>query len=594
MSMSDPVGSKLIVKGISALAAASLFALMQGCATQPTQAQSSTDYASSDSGSADSGSPDQMSSDHGLGAKSAGGHHPKNNPYFDTATSTTADSVTVEGNTIHYHAMAGRLIVHPKGWNDASGKPGGDDPTPMGPPHEHPARKKPPEASMFYVAYFKDGEKPGDRPVTFLYNGGPGSSTVWLHMGAFGPRRVVTADHTHTPPAPYQLVNNDYSLLDASDLVFVDAPGTGFSRVTPGAEKDFYGADQDVHAFSEFIMQFLSKYGRWNSPKYLFGESYGTPRSANLVNVLETDDDTDFNGVILLSQILSYDESTGMVRFNPGVDLPYEMVLPSYAATAWYHHKLPNGNQQLEPLLKEVEHFALTDYARALRAGSTLSPNQRDAIAAKLHDYTGLPVSYIEKANLRIDGGQFEHSLQGDADVTTGRLDSRFSGPSLDPLSERAEYDPQSAAISSAYVAAFNNYVRKDLHYGMGMSYRPEIRLFSVWNSRHQPPGAPMPLPQALNVMPDLANAMKYDPDLKIMLNGGYFDLATPFFEGMYEMAHLPMPRKLQANIEYHYYESGHMVYANIPALKQLHDNVATFIANTEHQQVSRRQDDRQ
>jgi carboxypeptidase C (cathepsin A) len=554
------------IKGISAVAGALLFALVQGCAIQPSQNQQSADNSSTDTVPTDTP------------AKKAHGHH-ETNPYFRTVTSTTEGSVTVEGNTIHYHAVAGLLIVHPKGWDDATDKSGG---------HGHHARKKTPEASMFYVAYFKDGESSSDRPITFLYNGGPGSSTMWLHMGCFGPHRVVTADHVHTAPAPYQVVNNDYSLLDASDLVFIDAPGTGFSRVTAGAEKDFYGADQDVHAFSEFIMQFLSKYGRWNSPKYLFGESYGTPRSANLINVLETEDDTDFNGVILLSQILSYDESTGMAHYDPGVDLPYELALPTYAATAWYHHRLPNSGQPLEPFLKEVEQFALTDYAQALRAGSTLSPDQRDAVAAKLHDYTGLPVSYIEKADLRIDGGEFEQNLQGDTDMTTGRLDTRFSGPSLDPLSERADYDPQSAAIGSAYVSAFNDYVRKDLHYGMKMRYRPSVRLFTTWNSRHQPPGAPGPLPQGLNVMPDLANAMKFDPDLKVMLNGGYFDLATPFFEGMYEMSHLPMPRKLQANIEYHYYESGHMVYAHTPALKQLHDNVAAFIANTEHPETDK------
>ena len=580
MTMSDPAHAKLIMKGISAATAACLFAVMQGCATQPPQEQASTDYAQANSSGSDTGNAGHASAEQR--PRTDVGHHHTASPYFRTVTSTTEGSVDVEGRTIHYHAVAGLLIVHPKGWNDAAGKGDGDRDDRATGRQEHKRPDSSPESSMFYVAYFKDGEKPSDRPVTFLYNGGPGSSTVWLHMGAFGPRRVVTADHTHTPPAPYQLVNNDYSLLDASDLVFVDAPGTGFSRLTPGAEKDFFGADQDVHAFSEFIMQFLSKYGRWNSPKYLFGESYGTPRSANLVNVLETEDDTDFNGVILLSQILSYDESTGTVRYNPGVDLAYELALPSYTATAWYHHKLPDAGQHLEPLLKEVEHFALTDYARALRAGSALSPGQRDAIAAKLHDYTGLPVEYIRKANLRIDGGEFEQSLQGDADLTTGRLDSRFSGPSLDPLSQRADYDPQSAAISSAYVAAFNNYVRNDLHYGMDMRYKPSARLFRTWNSRHQPPGAPGPLPQALNVMPDLANAMKYDPDLKVCLLGGYFDLATPYFEGMYEMAHLPMPRKLQANIEYHYYESGHMVYAHIPALKELHDNVAAFIANTE------------
>jgi carboxypeptidase C (cathepsin A) len=570
--MSDQMRKTLLSKGVSVVAAASLFALVQGCATQPSQPsqdQPSADYAQADSSGADAGPGEHASGEHGPGAK---GDHHKRNPYFRTVTSTTEGSVNVEGHAIHYHAVAGMLIVHPKGWDDAAAKP--------------KKGEEPPKASMFYVAYFKDGESPSDRPVTFLYNGGPGSSTVWLHMGAFGPQRVITEDHTHTPPAPYQLVNNDYSLLDASDLVFVDAPGTGFSRVKgKDAAKAFFGADQDVHAFSEFIMQFLSKYGRWNSPKYLFGESYGTPRSANLINVLETEDNTDFNGVILLSQILNYDDSPDIVRVNPSVDLAYELALPTYAATAWYHHKLPNASQPLDSLLPEVEQFAMGDYAAALRAGSTLSADQRDAIAGKLHDYTGLPVAYIKKANLRIDGGQFEHALQGDADLTTGRLDSRFSGPSLDPLSERSEYDPQAASIASAYVSAFNNYVRKSLHYGMEMTYKPEIPLFKTWDYQHQPPGQPVPLPQALNVMPDLANAMKYDPNLKICLNGGYFDVATPFYQGMYEMAHLPMPKKLQANIEYHYYASGHMVYAHAPSLKELHDNVAAFIANTEHQQ---------
>ena len=594
MIMGNPMREAFLTKGFPVAAATCLFILAQGCATQPSQPQASTEYATSDaaseSASAESGPADQMSADHEPGARSAHAHH-GGNPYFRTAASTTEGSVTVEGNSIHYHAVAGLLIVHPKGWNDASGKAGDandaddDDPPPMGAPPAHHAEKKPPEASMFYVAYFKDGENPGDRPITFLYNGGPGSSTIWLHMGAFGPRRVVTADHTHTPPAPYQLVNNDFSLLDASDLVFVDAPGTGFSRVRPGAEKDFYGADQDVHAFSEFIMQFLSKYGRWNSPKYLFGESYGTPRSASLINVLETEDATDFNGVILLSQILNFDDSPDLVSVNPGIDLAYELALPTYAATAWYHHKLPNASQSLGSLLSEVEQFAMGDYAAALRAGSTLGSDQRDAIAAKLHDYTGLPVSYIEKANLRIDGGRFEHSLQGDADLTTGRLDSRFSGPSLDPLSERADYDPQAASIASAYVSSFNSYVRKDLHYGIEMRYKPEIDLFRAWDFKHASPGGSFSVPRALNVMPDLANAMKYDPDLKIMLTGGYFDVATPFYQGIYEMAHLPMPKKLQANIEYHYYESGHMVYAHTPALKQLHDDVAAFIVNTEHAQ---------
>jgi carboxypeptidase C (cathepsin A) len=494
--------------------------------------------------------------------------------YFSTVTSTTSGTVTVEGKTIHYHAVAGMLIVHPPGWDNS-------------PTYPPPPKGVPTRASMFYVAYFKDGAKPSRRPITFLYNGGPGSSTVWLHMGAFGPSRIVTADHTHTPPAPYEIVANHYSLLDASDLVFVDAPGTGFGRVEgKGGAKAFYGADPDVHAFSEFITQFLSKYGRWNSPKYLYGESYGTPRSANLINVLENYDNIDFNGVMLQSQVLAFDLDSGLgplSKLNPGVDLPYELALPTYAATAWYHHKLPDSTQPLQPLLTEVEHFALTGYAQALREGSLLSPAEKQSVAAKLHEYTGLPVAYILKANLRIDGAQFSHELLSASDETTGRLDSRFAGPSLDPLSENGQYDPQSAAISSAYVSAFNTYVRQDLHYGAGLYYRPEIPLFMKWGYRHKAPGVPVAFPHALNVMPDLASAMKQNPQLKVMLTGGYFDLATPFYEGMYEMAHLPMPRRLQANIQYHYYESGHMVYAHVPALKQLHAAAAAFIRGTDN-----------
>ncbi len=483
----------------------------------------------------------------------------------------TKGSVTVGGHVINYDAYAGTLIVHPKKAEDAA-----ED-------ADEPAKEDPPEASMFYVAYFKSGEKDSTRPVTFLYNGGPGSSTVWLHMGAFGPRRVLTADDTHTPPAPYRLVNNDDSLLDVSDLVFVDAPGTGFSRIQgKDAKKAFYGVDGDANAFADFIVEFLSKYGRWNSPKYLFGESYGTTRSALLANLLETDHDIDLNGVILLSQILNFDLSVDGPGSNPGIDLPYELALPTYAATAWYHHKLSNAPKELQPLLDEVEHFAMTDYAEALAQGSALPAGQRRAIVEKLHQYTGLPEAYIEKANLRIDGGEFEKNLQG-PEVTTGRLDTRFSGPTFDPLSKEAEYDPQSAALSAAYVAAFNNYVRKVLNYGEGEKYKPEIELYKSWNFLHQPPGADQPVPQSANVMPDLAQAMKYDPDLRVMLNSGYFDLATPFFEGIYEMNHLTIPEKLRKNIEIKHYQSGHMVYAHLPSLKMLHDNVAAFIQEGEH-----------
>jgi len=495
---------------------------------------------------------------------------------FAAHTAKSAGSVTVEGHKIAYDAMAGTIVVHPKGWDDAA--------RPQGPKDAIGTADGPPVAAMFYVAYFKQGADPRTRPVTFLYNGGPGSSTVWLHMGAFGPVRVVTSNDTHTPPAPYGAVNNAYSLLDASDLVFIDAPGTGFSRIEgKNKEKAFYGVDQDAYAFSAFISRFLSQYGRWNSPKYLFGESYGTPRSAVLINDLETGRDIDFNGVILLSQILNFDLSADQPEANPGVELPYEVELPTFAATAWYHHLLGSQPSDLTTFLQQVERFAMGDYARALSQGANLPEVQFNAIAEKLHDYTGLPLAYLEKANLRVSGLQFEHELQNDSGLTTGRLDSRFSGPTMDPLGEYAEYDPQAAAISSAYVSVFNDYVRRTLRYSTDETYYPEIDNNS-WELKHQPPGAPFPLPLSVNVMPDLAAAMKYDPNLRICLNGGYFDLATPFFEGMYEMHHLPIPASLQSNIEYHYYQSGHMVYANEASLKQLHDNVAAFIRRTDNE----------
>jgi carboxypeptidase C (cathepsin A) len=479
-------------------------------------------------------------------------------------------SVTIGGKAIEYDAYAGTLVVHPQGWDDV---PQNADPDP---------KNKAPEASMFYVAYFKSDNKGAVRPVTFFFNGGPGSSTVWLHMGAFGPKRVVTADDTHTPAAPYSVVNNEYSLLDATDCVFVDAPGTGFSRLSgKDKEKAFYGIDQDAWAFSDFISQFLAKYGRWNSPKYLFGESYGTTRSAVLANLLETERDVDFNGIILLSQILNFSLDSDAPDVNPGVDIAYQLNLPTYAASAWYHHKLPEQHADLKALIAEVEHFAMNDYALALGAGSSLPADQRRAIVEKLHQYTGLSTAYIEKADLRINGGEFEKNLQDENGLTTGRLDTRFSGPTFDPLSKQAEYDPQSAAISSAYVSAFNDYVRKELKYGENREYKPEIDVFKWWSFLHKQPGAPFAFPGATNVMPDLATAMKYNPQLKVLLNAGYFDLATPFYEGVYEMQHLPMPPSLQKNIEYQFYESGHMVYAHEASLKAIHDNTAAFIANS-------------
>jgi carboxypeptidase C (cathepsin A) len=512
------------------------------------------------------------------GGKTDGGKFEPFKPEEKMSTGT----VTIGGQSISYQAIAGTLVIHPKDWDDVPRDPKTDKNGPPNGPEDAEGKNPTAEASMFYVAYFKNGG--GPRPLTFLYNGGPGSSTMWLHMGAFGPRRIVTSTDAHTPAAPYSVVNNSSSLLDASDLVFIDAPGTGFSRIAgKDKEKAFYGLDPDAYAFSEFISQFLTKYGRWNSPKYLFGESYGTPRSAVLVNELESDRQVDFNGVILLSQILNFDLSPDGPTGNPGIDLPYQLSLPTYAASAWYHKKLPGEHNNLEALLTEVEQFAMGDYARALAAGSDLSTTDRGAIAEKLHQYTGLSVDYILKADLRIDGGEFRQTLQSGDNMTTGRLDTRFSGPDIDPLAQRAQDDPQASALSSAYVTAFNEYARKELHYGEGKAFKPRILTFMSWNFQHQLPGQQRPgtSRQGSNVLPDLASAMKQNPNLKVQLNAGYFDLATPFFQGVYELHHLPIPASLQSNIEFKFYDSGHMVYAKDSSLKMLHDNVAEFIHRT-------------
>ena len=488
------------------------------------------------------------------------------------ADSTTEGTVTVGGQAIAYTAVAGTLTVGATNTQDAmlglDGKWLSDSGVKTDKPEDEPAT-----ARIFYTAYFKKPVAGVLRPVTFLYNGGPGSATMWLHMGSFGPRRVITTDTMHDAAAPYKIVNNDYSLLDVSDLVFIDAPATGFSRIFGKNKEDaFFGLDPDAHAFERFIRRFLTKYNKWNSPKYLFGESYGTPRSAVLSADLEN---VDLNGIILLSAILSFDNSADGPTDNPGVDQAYALALPTYAASAWYHHKLTNPPATLEPLLAEVEKYALGEYMTALLQGSELPEAQRQAVAAKMHDYTGLPVAYLLKSNLRVPGGAFSKTLQEPDSITTGRLDTRYQGPDYDPLSEGAEYDPQSNAISSAYTTAINEYMRTELKYGENWTYKPEGREPGFKWPFRESEGGP-------NVMPDLAKTMKSNPKTKILLAGGYYDLATPYFEGKYEMHHLPIPHDLQANISYKYYQAGHMIYVNEPILKQFHDDVAAFIKGTE------------
>ncbi|MGA8743105.1 MAG: peptidase S10 [Terracidiphilus sp.] len=493
---------------------------------------------------------------------------------------TTQGTLDAGGQHISFTAVAGTITVGATDTDDAQlgmdGKPLPGSQLAISAPKE--VKDAPPVARMFYVAYFKKDVKAEDRPITFFYNGGPGSSTVWLHMGSLGPKHVVTAGDTHLPAAPYKLVDNANSLLDVSDLVFIDAPGTGFGRlIGKDSEKAFWGVDEDGGAFARFIARFITKYSRWNSPKFLFGESYGTTRSAVLVKMLGDRQIVDLNGVILLSQVFNFTTFIDGANSNPGVDLSYVLALPTYAATAWYHKKASPQPPALDPFLKEVEDFAVGPYEHALALGTDLSDAEKQSVAEKMHAYTGLPVAYLLKANLRVNGGEFEKAFADDMGLTIGRLDTRFTGPSLNPLSENAEYDPQGAAISSAYVSLFNGYIRHDLKYGDDQTYLPEIDVWSStkWNFKHGDN------PLVLNVANDLADAMKTNPRLKVMLNGGYYDMATPFFAAEYEEKHLPIPQSLAKNIEYSWYESGHMVYVHDESLKLLHDRVGNFIKST-------------
>ena len=493
---------------------------------------------------------------------------------------TTPWTIDAGGQHIAYSAVVGTITVGATDTQDAQlgndGKPLPGSQLAAAEPKE--AKDASPTARMSYVAYFKKDARPEDRPVVFFYNGGPGSSTVWLHMGSLGPKHVVTSGDQHVPAAPYRLVDNANSLLDVSDLVFIDMPGTGFGRLMgKDAEKAFWGVDEDANAFARFIARFITKFNRWNSPKYIFGESYGTTRSAVLSDILENNKSIDINGVILLSQIFNFTSDIDAANANPGVDLPYELALPTFAATAWYHKKATPQPPALEPFLKEVEDFAMGPYAHALAQGTDLSDDEKRSVADKLHGYIGLPVNYLIKANLRVNGGEFEKMLLDDENMTIGRLDTRYSGPHMDPLSQAADYDPQSSAISSAYVSLFNQYVRKDLKYGEGETFLPQALFGSAeWDLKHK--GNPI----NLNVAGDLAEAMKTNPRLKVMVNGGYYDLATPFFAAVYEEKHLPIPAALSKNIEYDWYESGHMVYVRDESLKQLHDRVAVFITRTQ------------
>jgi carboxypeptidase C (cathepsin A) len=497
------------------------------------------------------------------------------------ADSTTDGTVTVGGKNIAYKAVAGFVTVGSSDAQDAMLGLDGKLLPDSGVEAPAKAEDAPATARMFYTAYFAKGVEPGMRPIVFFYNGGPGSATMYLRMASMGPVRVELPDLQHPVGGPYKIVSNEYSLLDAADIVFIDAPGTGYSRVMgKDAPKAFYGIDEDANAFQRFIRRFLTKYDRWDSSKFLFGESYGTTRDAVLSADLQ-EHGVDLNGVVFLSQILSFDNSADGSDGNPGTENGYYLALPSFAATAWFHHKVPNQPATLEPWIHEVEQYSLGEYASALLQGSDLDATKKAAVAAKLESYTGVPAATWIKANLRITGGEFSKLLQDGSDITTGRLDSRFEGPALNPMSSDADYDPFTESIESAILASMNTYAHDTLKFGENMTYKQSAREPGFnWDMKHRVPGgdgAGVP-----NVMADLAYTLKVNPKMHVLLMGGYFDLGTLYFGATYEMKHLPIPASLDKNIEYKFFPTGHMVYVNPEALHGLHDRTAEFIRENE------------
>jgi len=471
--------------------------------------------------------------------------------------SVTEHSIKIGGQTISYKASAGTTLLK----NDKG------DPTGL----------------LYSVAYTRSDVKDlNTRPVSFLYNGGPGSASMWLHMGAFGPRRAWTVDGTFTPPAPYKLVDNGESLLDKTDLVFIDAMGTGYSHaVCKATEHDFYGIDEDAAAFAQFIVDYLSRNDRWNSPKFLIGESYGTFRSAVLGNYLQQHDSVHLNGIVLISSVL--DLST--ITFPPGDDRSYIYYLPSYAAVAWYHKVLANRPSDLPAFVEEARKYAAGDYAAALFKGAELGSSEKAAVAKKLSYFTGLSEDYLVKADLRVNLGQFMAELQRSRGLTTGRIDARFTGYTYDLLEENAQGDPEGPAVGGAFTALLNQYNHDELKFGKDKIYHNTSGGGGGWNWTRTGGGRRGGFfPSGPNVEGDLAQAMITNPKLLVQVENGYYDMATPFFATEFTMEHLGLPAELQKNVKLDYYNAGHMMYLHDEDRVSLHNQIAGFIDRATHQ----------
>jgi carboxypeptidase C (cathepsin A) len=458
--------------------------------------------------------------------------------------STTSHSITINGQTIAYTARAGTMIMKD------------DDATPR--------------ASIFFVSYTRDGADPAKRPVTYTFNGGPGSSSVWLHMGAFGPKRVAYADDEgHAARPPYHTVDNDLSLLDVTDLVFIDPVTTGYSRAIPFKDASkFHSVESDVRSVGEFIRLWTTRYSRWSSPKFLAGESYGTTRAAGLSGYLHGEG-IYINGIALISSILNF----GTARFDSGNDLPYIVFLPTYSAIAWYHKRLPSDLQSMtiEQLTSAAEQFALGDYTAALVKGDTISDADRKSVAQRVARFTGLTADYVERANLRVRIDRFDKELLRDQRRSVGRLDGRFTGIDKDAAGETPEFDPSYSAIMGEYTAVLNDYLRRDLKFETDLPYEILTGKVSPWSyDRAQN--------RYVDVGETLRGAMAQNPYLKVFVGNGYYDLATPFAATRYTFNRMQLDPEIRKNVTMDYFEAGHMMYIDRRQHARLVHDIREFI----------------
>jgi carboxypeptidase C (cathepsin A) len=468
----------------------------------------------------------------------------------------TKHSLTIEGIEIRYTVTCGTMVLKEEA--EKKGEKEGE------------SEGERPRASIFFVAYTRDGmDDPSKRPLTFSFNGGPGSSSVWLHLGLLGPHRVLLDDEGFAFPPPYKLVNNYYSLLDQTDLVFIDPVSTGFSRAVPGEKpKQFHGFKKDIESVGDFIRLYTTRYQRWNSPKFIIGESYGTTRAAGLSGYLQDRHGMYLNGIMLISSILNFQTAD----FHPGNDLPYILFLPTYCATAWFHQRLNEDlEKDLNSTLREVEAFALGDYSHALMQGDNLQGEERLEVINKLAGYTGLSKEYIKHTNLRIGIFRFTKELLRHQSRNVGRLDSRFTGIDRDSAGETFESDPSLNNIIGPYTATLNDYVRGELKFESDLPYEILTERVHPWSYAEFEN-------EYVNVAETLRKAMTTNPHLKVYVANGYYDLATPYLATQYTFNHLGLDTSLQGNLRLGYFAAGHMMYIHIPSLVKLKAELVDFM----------------